>query len=69
MLATLHAAQYLATAMGAGVSEEGFLFEIDGDFLTENGFTQTLLDEALPVVLERAFTVLNDRLNTGAVKF
>jgi len=24
---------------------------------------------ALPVVLERAFTVLNDRLNTGAVKF
>jgi HD-like signal output (HDOD) protein len=69
MLATLHAAQYLATAMGAGVSEEGFLFEIDGDFLTENGFTPTLLDEALPVVLERAFTVLNDRLNTGAVKF
>jgi HD-like signal output (HDOD) protein len=68
MLATLHAAQYLATAMGAGVSEEGFLFEINGDFLIENGFTSTLLDEALPVVLERAFTVLNDQLNTGAVK-
>jgi HD-like signal output (HDOD) protein len=69
LLATLHAAQYLATAMGAGVSEEGFLFEINGDFLTEYGFTSTVLDEALPVVLERAFAVLNDRLNTGAVKF
>jgi HD-like signal output (HDOD) protein len=68
LLATLHAAQYLATAMGAGVSEEGFLFEIDGDFLTENGFTSVLLDEALPVVLDRAFNVLHDRLNTGAVK-
>ncbi len=68
LLATLHAAQYLATAMGAGVSEEGFLFEIDGNFLTEYGFTSALLEEALPVVLERAFTVLNDRLSTGAVK-
>jgi HD-like signal output (HDOD) protein len=69
LLATLHAAQYLATAMGAGVSEEGFLFEIDGNFLTEFGFTSALLDEALPIVLERAFAVLNDRLNTGAVQF
>jgi HD-like signal output (HDOD) protein len=69
LLATLHAAQYLATAMGAGVSEEGFLFEINGDFLTEYGFTPALLDEALPIVLERAFTVLNDRLNTGEVTF
>jgi HD-like signal output (HDOD) protein len=68
LLAVLHAAQYLATAMGAGVSEEGFLFEIDGKFLMENGFTPELLDEALPVVLERAFSVLHDRLNTGAVK-
>jgi HD-like signal output (HDOD) protein len=69
LLATLHAAQYLATAMGAGVSEEGFLFEINGAFLTEYGFTSTMLDEALPVVLERAFAVLNDRLNTGEVRF
>jgi len=69
LLATLHAAQYLATAMGAGVSEEGFLFSIDGEFLTEWGFTSDVLDEALPVVLERAFSVLHDRLTTGAVKF
>jgi HD-like signal output (HDOD) protein len=68
LLATLHAGQYLATAMGAGVSEEGFLFEIDGDFLVQWGFTPELLDEALPVVLERAFAVLHDRLNEGAVK-
>ncbi len=68
MLATLHAAQYLATAMGAGVSEEGFLFKIDGDFLIEWGFRPELLDEALPVLLERAFNVLHDRLATGAVR-
>jgi len=68
LLATLHAAQYLATAMGAGVSEEGFLFEIDGSFLLEWGYTPEVLDAALPVVLERAFAVLHDRLNEGAVK-
>ena len=39
MLAHLHAAKYVATSFGAGVAEEGFLFELDSAFLIEWGFT------------------------------
>jgi len=69
LLAVLHAAQYLATAMGAGVSEDGFLFELDGGFLTGFGFTEEVLGRALPIVLERALAILQDRLLVGRVKF
>jgi len=69
LLAVLHAAQYLATAMGAGVTEDGFLFELNGEFLTRFGFTEDLLTVALPVVLERALAILQDRLLIGKVKF
>ena len=68
LLAVLHAAQYLATAMGAGVTEDGFLYEIDGEFLTGFGFTADVLTQALPVVLERALAILQDRLLVGRVK-
>ncbi|MDD2763114.1 MAG: HDOD domain-containing protein [Opitutaceae bacterium] len=69
LLATLHAAHYLATAMGAGVTEDGFLFALDGDFLLAWGFTPELLNQALPVVLERARNVLQNRLTCGPVAF
>jgi HD-like signal output (HDOD) protein len=69
LLAVLHAAQYLATAMGAGVTEDGFLYEINGEFLTAFGITEDVLTHALPVVLERALSILQDRLLVGKVKF
>ncbi len=67
LLAHLLAAQYLATAMGPGVSADGFLFNLHGDFLREGGFTTELIDRAMPVVLERAAARLGDKLNQGAV--
>ena len=67
LLANLLAAQYLATAMGPGVSEDGFLFNLHGDFLRENGFTPELIDKSMPIVLERAAARLGDKLNQGAV--
>ncbi len=68
LLATLHAAHYLATSMGIGVSEDGFLIEIDGALLLNFGFTPELLTGALPAVLERAVDLLQDRLLVGALK-
>ncbi len=67
LLAHLHAAKYLATSMGPGVMEEGFLTAIHGGFLTEWGFTTDILDSALPIVLDKASARLGEKLNTGAI--
>lgn len=68
LLAHLHAAKYLATALGPGVNEDSFLTAVHGAFLREWGFTAELLEVAMPVVLERAAARLGDKLTTGAVK-
>ncbi len=67
LLAHLHAAKYLATSMGPGVMEEGFLTAVHGSFLTEWGFTTEILDTAMPIVLERASARLGEKLNQGAI--
>ncbi len=67
LLAHLLAAKYLATTMGPGVTEEGFLVNVHGAFLREWGFTTELLEEAMTVVLERANARLGERLTHGAV--
>lgn len=67
LLAHLHAAKYLATSMGPGVMEEGFLTAVHGAFLTEWGFTTEILDTAMPIVLERASARLGEKLNQGAI--
>jgi len=67
LLSHLHAAKYLATAMGPGVTEDGFLVTIHGNFLQEWGFTSDLLEDAMPVVLERASARLGEKLLYGPV--
>jgi HD-like signal output (HDOD) protein len=67
LLAHLHAAKYLATSLGPGVTEDGFLFSLPGNFLREWGFTQEMLEEAMPVVLSRAVDRLGEKLSTGPV--
>jgi HD-like signal output (HDOD) protein len=67
LLAHLHAAKYLATAMGPGVMEEGFLGVVHGGFLKEWGFTADMLDAAMPIVLERASTRLGEKLSVGSI--
>ncbi|HVU23766.1 MAG TPA: HDOD domain-containing protein [Opitutus sp.] len=68
LLAHLHAAKYLATTLGPGVAEDGFLFALHGAFLVEWGFTPELFDEAMPAVLERATKRLGERLSHGPVE-
>lgn len=67
MLGHLHAAKFLAVSFGAGVTEEGFLFELDEAFLAARGFAPERLLELLPVVHERALARLGDKLHFGAV--
>lgn len=69
LLAHLHAAKYLAISFGPGVGEDGFHFELNEPFLLEWGFTPELLQETLPVVLERATARLREKLSHGAVAF
>lgn len=67
LLAHLHAAKYLATAMGPGVMEEGFLSTVHGAFLREWGFTTEVLEGAMPTVLEKATARLGEKLSVGAI--
>lgn len=69
LVAHLHAAKYVATSFGPGVSEEGFLFEFDAAFVQEYGFTAELLQETMAVVHERAKRRLQDKLTHGPVAF
>ena len=67
LLAHLHGAKYVATAFGPGVAEDGFLFELDAEFLREWGFTPELLQESMTVVHERAKSRLQGKLTHGAL--
>ncbi|HZZ20643.1 MAG TPA: HDOD domain-containing protein [Opitutaceae bacterium] len=67
LLALLHAAKILATSIGPGVTEDGFLFEINEELLAEQGFTSEILEGSLPEILERCTTRLRDKLTHGQV--
>jgi hypothetical protein len=67
LLAHLHAAKYLATSFGPGVTEDGFLFELNSAFLLEWHFTPELLQEAMAIVHDRAKARLQDKLTHGVI--
>ncbi len=69
LLAHLHAGRYIATSMGPGISEDGFLFQVDGDLLTDWNFTSAILEEAMLVAFERASKRLGESLTHGNIKF
>ncbi|MEO5961680.1 MAG: HDOD domain-containing protein [Opitutaceae bacterium] len=65
LLAHLHAGKYVATSFGPGISEDGFLFELNTQFLEDWGFTPELLQETMAIVHDRAKARLQDRLTHG----
>lgn len=67
LLAHLHAGKYIATSFGPGVTEGGFLFELDSAFLVQWGFSPELLQETMAIVHDRAKQRLQHRLTHGAV--
>lgn len=68
LMAHLHAAQYLAAALGPGVPEEGFLFNLQGDFLETQGITAEVTDGVMPELLQRAEKRLGDKLTHGVIR-
>ena len=52
-LALLHAARYIAVCLGPGVTEGGFLFQLHGELLAEQGYTTDLIEMAMIDVKER----------------
>jgi putative nucleotidyltransferase with HDIG domain len=69
MLAHIHAAMYIATAMGPGTSDDSFYTAVHGGFLSEAGITPELLETTMATVLPLAHARLGDRLTHGAVSF
>ncbi len=69
LLAHLHAGRYIAASMGPGISEDGFLFEVNADLMEEWNFTSTVLEGAMLVAVERAAKRLGENLTQGAIKF
>ncbi len=69
LLVHVHAAKYLAVTLGAGVSEDGFLFELNSSLLMEWGFSPTALEAAMPTVFERASKLLQEKLTHGSLSF
>ena len=69
LLVHVHAAKYLAASIGAGVAEDGFLFDLNAQLLIDWGFTPTVLEQAMPEVLARSSRLLQDKLTHGALAF
>jgi HD-like signal output (HDOD) protein len=68
LLVVVHAAKYLAVSMGAGVSDDGFLFSLNTPLLVEWGFSPEVLERALPAVHDRATRLLHEKLSVGAIQ-
>ncbi len=69
LLAHLHAGRYIAACMGPGISEDGFLFQVNGHLLAEWNFTSALLEEAMLLAVERASKRLGESLTHGKIQF
>ncbi len=67
LLAILHAAKVVATSFGPGVADDGFLFEAREALLAEFGLTSEVLEAAMPVVLDRSYSRLHEKLTHGQV--
>ena len=69
LLAHVHAAKYIATSIGAGVSEDGFLFALNSELLLKCGFTAGDLEAAMPEVVTRGERMLPEKVKQGTLSF
>jgi HD-like signal output (HDOD) protein len=67
LMAHLHAAKFVATAIGPGVAEDGFLMELDAELLLAQGFVPERLIAAQPEVLEAVTKLLREQVTHGEV--
>ena len=69
LMAHLHAAKFIATAIGSGVAEDGFLMELDSELLVAQGFAPERLLAVQPAVLEMVTKLLREQASYGPVTF
>lgn len=69
LLVHVHAAKFLAATIGAGVAEDGFLFDLNAPLLVEWGFSADILEVSIPDILDRAGRLLQERLTHGSLSF
>ncbi len=69
LMAHLHAAKFVATVIGPGVAEDGFLMELDSELLLAQGFDAEKLLLIQPVVLDAVTKLLREQTTHGAVQF
>lgn len=69
LLAHIHAARFIATCIGPGVAEDGFLMELDSDLLLAEGFSPEKLIAVQAEVLDVVGKLLRESISTGPVKF
>jgi len=69
LLVHVHAAKFIATSLGAGVAEDGFLFTLNSALLLEWGFTPARLEAAMPEILSRAERMLPEKIKQGSLSF
>jgi HD-like signal output (HDOD) protein len=67
LVTLIHAAKFMAVCLGPGVTEEGFLFAVHGDFLNEQGYTAEVLEPAMVEARNRAVSRLGNRLAMGHI--
>ncbi len=68
LMAHVHAAKFVATAIGPGVAEDGFLMELDSELLLAQGFEPERLIAVQPEVLDAVTRLLRDQVTHGEVK-
>lgn len=69
LAAHVHAAKYLASSLGPGQGEDGFLFAVNEELLSAHGITAELLERAMVPVFERAEKILHDKFAVGKISF
>jgi HD-like signal output (HDOD) protein len=67
LMAHVHAAKFVATAIGSGVADDGFLMELDSELLMAQGFTPEGLQAAQPEVLAAVTKLLGAQASHGQV--
>lgn len=67
MVAHVHAASYLASVLGLGQGEDGFLYVIDTALLARWGLHPATIETLLPEILARCTSLLRDRAYTGPI--
>ncbi|MFT3828277.1 MAG: HDOD domain-containing protein [Opitutaceae bacterium] len=68
LMAHMHAAKFVATAIGPGVAEDGFLMELDTELLLAQGFAPERLIAAQPEVLDAVTKLLREQVTHGEVQ-